>query len=79
MLESRNETSHVCTDILDKITMTYLPIMQELNKQMKFYRTGTMMEYGIEDRHMEKASPYRAHRLAIKAYHFRLTLPWKSA
>lgn len=37
------------------------------------------MEYGIEDRHMEKASPYRAHRLAIKAYHFRLTLPWKSA
>uniref|UniRef100_UPI004029AB3A hypothetical protein n=1 Tax=Prevotella sp. TaxID=59823 RepID=UPI004029AB3A len=34
MLESRNETSHVCTDILDKITMTYLPIMQELNKQM---------------------------------------------
>jgi len=34
MLESRNETSHVYTDVLDKITMTYLPIMQELNKRM---------------------------------------------
>lgn len=39
MLESRNETSHVYdedteNDVLDKITMTYLPIMQELNKRM---------------------------------------------
>ena len=35
MLESRKETSHVYdedteNDLLDKITMTYLPIMQEL-------------------------------------------------
>lgn len=39
MLESRKETSHVYdedteNDLLDKITMTYLPIMQELNKRM---------------------------------------------
>lgn len=39
MLESRNETSHVYdenieNDLLDKITMTYLPIMLELKKRM---------------------------------------------
>lgn len=39
MLESRNETSHVYdedteNDVIDKITMTYLPIMLELKKRM---------------------------------------------
>ena len=39
MLESRNETSHVYdedteNDVIDKITMTYLPIMMELKKRM---------------------------------------------
>lgn len=39
MLESRNETSHVYdedteSDVLDKIVMTYLPILQELGRKM---------------------------------------------
>lgn len=39
MLESRNETPHVYdedteTYVLDKITMTNLPIMEKLNRRM---------------------------------------------